>query len=470
MRSYNNRKIIISIIFSVFISLLASLNMLKNVDRAFVHIDEPGWISSGYYYSNLLLAGDFEWQQWKCPQCESFGSEYNPHLGQWAIGIPLKVFALKGEQEFDTYNSEESLETNKRKGEIPPKSILLRARLVSVVIGILCCLMIFHIGYYSNNLWIGSIASILLMFNSLFVDLSTLALTDIEYNFLLLCACFVSIFFLRQSKRLNILLISLLYGGVIGLAASVKITGIVFGTMYFFMIIGYKKIAGNLKVQGAVKCLIAFAISALCVIYILNPYFWPSLTQINIQKTTEEVVTYFKKQPEPVISEKNPRIEYPQLSNLSHVLEFPVMFSRVSHLMDEQLKTNKSWGWGDNRLRSFHKEFLTFSSGFPKESKFLWIGIILEIYFLGLGIIILCRKLIKSIYSQKLSEQVIPFLYFATNYVFIVLFMKLNWDRYYLPTVIASQMIVATGIYETIRLIRSIRGRSMTGQMHRFLK
>ncbi len=451
MINFNRNKLIIPVILFISIALLASSTLLENVEKTEFHGDESGWISSGYYYSNLLLEGDFEWEQWKeCSQCGPWGSWYNPHLGHWAIGIPLKVFAATGEPEFfGFYNFQKSLGENKKEGKIPAQNTLLRARSVSVVIGILCCLMIFTISYYSNNLWIGSIAAILLLSNNLFVTLSTQAMTDIPYNFFLLCACLTSIFLLRQSRLRYILLISCLYGSLIGLASSVKITGVVIGGSYFFMVMLYKVFVCNLNVKNTVKCLAVFSISTLSIIYLINPYFWPSLKEISIRETIQEVATYSKEKQAKTIQKENISHEYPQLSNFSHALEFPRMFGRWRRLLDIQLKGDKSAQWGENRLKKFHETFLRESSSFPNES-----------YVLVLGIILLGKKLINSIYRKELSKCAVLFLYFGVNYVFILLFMSINYDRYYLPTIIASKIIVAIGIYEASRLIVGILSKS----------
>jgi 4-amino-4-deoxy-L-arabinose transferase-like glycosyltransferase len=464
MRRTRNKRLIVSIILSIFIIVFAGSTLFKNVGRTFVHVDEPGWISSGYYYSNLLLDGNFKWEQWKCPKCEAFGSEYNPHLGHWVFGISMKFFATKNEQEFfDMYDPEKSLDENRREGKIPSQPILFRARMSSVAIGILCCLIIFWIGYYSSNMQIGIIASILLTFNNLFIDLSTLAMTDIPYNFFLLCACFTSIFLLHQYTSRNRLLVCLIYGSFIGLASSVKITGVIIGALYFLSIILYVKNIFGLRFKDTLKYLLTFFVSTFFIIYLLNPYSWPSFTEININETTSEVVTYFKNNSGLNVSEENYAVEYPQLSNLSHVLEFPRMFQRFNHLMDEQL--NKYGWWGDNRFRTFHKNLLIYSSGLSRESYLLSIGVILEFYLLVAGIIVLSKNLIQSFQTKKISGSVIPLTYFVANYVFIMIFMKLNWDRYYLPTVIASQSIMAIGIHATIKLIWDIRRR--LGETHK---
>jgi hypothetical protein len=39
----------------------------------------------------------------------------------------------------------------------------------------------------------------------------------------------------------------------------------------------------------------------------------------------------------------------------------------------------------------------------------------------------------------------------CVNYLLIVLFMGLNWDRYYLPTMISAGLVAAVGLYEIAR-------------------
>jgi 4-amino-4-deoxy-L-arabinose transferase-like glycosyltransferase len=452
MKNSNNSKLIVSIILFISISFLASLTLLKNIEKTEFFLDESGWVSSGYYYSDLLLEGDFDRDKWNCEwqQCAFFNSLYNPHLGQWVIGIPLKFFAEKGEREsFSFYKPEKSVEQNKKEGRIPPEPILLRARSVVVVIGILCCLLIYAIGYYCNNLWTGSIAAILLIPNELFITLSTQAMTDIPYNFFLLCACLMSIILLSQTKLRYILLCTILYGGIVGLATSVKITGILVGSLYFLFVMFYKKMVCNLSVKDMLQSLAAFSISALFIIYLLNPYLWPSFKEVSIRETIQEVATYSQERQKSETQKENTKSKYPQLSNLSHVLEFPLMFGRWTRLMDEQYAASTSAQWGENRLKTFHETFFRASASFPKES-----------YVLVLGIIISGYKLMTSIYSKKVYYGAIPLLYFAANYVFILLFMRINWDRYYLPTVITGKLIVAFAMYEASRMIWVILSKS----------
>lgn len=440
---------VIPIIFFFALFSVAGVNLFTYIEKTPKHYDEPGWVSSANYYTNLLLQGDFQQQKWECTQCFNWGS-INPHLGQWIMGAFLKVHAQQEEPVFfKFYQYQLSMDENIKQGFFPPPRILSDARSISAVFGVLCGLLIFSIGYFSNNKWVGGIAALLLLDNQLFITLSTQAMTDVYYNFFLLCACLSSLFLLQRCQGRNNLLVSGIYGCFVGLACSVKITGLLLAGLHFVLIILYIKMTCRLPMKNAIQYLAAFLFSALMVIYLLNPYFWPAFREIRGGQVIKEVKTIYKEVKSGEIKNENMQEKYPQLSNLSHPLEFPYMFVRWNNLMEQQINHDPK-GWKEHRLKlNCNNLFIAFST-FPLEWCFLCIGL----FFYG-------RNIVNAFYNKELIESFSPFLYFLVNYVFILMFMKLNWDRYYLPTIIASKLIVAAGIYETYTLIHAflLRGR-----------
>ncbi len=419
----------------------ACINLISYIEKNEVFVDEPGWVSSANYYTNLLLHGDFQHQKWECTQCENWGS-LNPHLGQWIIGLFLKVQVPQQEPVFfNLYNFQISMDENIKQGNIPPRQILLPARSISAIFGILSGFLIFFIGYFSNNKWLGGIAALLLLGNQLFITLSTQAMTDVYYNFFLLCGCLSSVFLLRRCQDSNSLLVSSIYGCFAGLASSVKITGLLLAGLHFVLIILYIKMTCKLPIKNAIQYLAVFFFSALIIIYSLNPYFWPSFKEINGEQVIKEVKTIYSEVKTGEMKTENMQEKYPQLSNLSHPLEFPYLFVRWNKLMDNQLK-NYAWTWKENRLRVLHESLFIGLSTFPLEWCFFCIGM----FFYG-------RTCVNAFHKRQLIKSVSPFLFFLVNYVFILAFMKISWDRYYLPPIIASKLIVAAGIYQTYTLI-----------------
>ncbi len=69
------------------VSLLSGYVLLGKMKTTPFHGDESGWISAGYYYTDLLLNHDFDWAKWRCAQCGDWGSSLTMPLGKWMIGV-----------------------------------------------------------------------------------------------------------------------------------------------------------------------------------------------------------------------------------------------------------------------------------------------------------------------------------------------------------------------------------------------
>ncbi len=411
--------------------------------------DESGWISSGYYYTDLLLNRDFEMRNWNCPECGSWGS-LNMHLGKWLIGIPLILDPqLQGRSFTKYYEFKSTLEENLEEGRIPPRDILLRARSASVVFGILCCLLVFVIGYSVYNVWIAWIAVFLLLSNELFIRSATRAMTDIYYNFFLLCLCLTVILLLKIREKKRALFVASLCGILAGLACSVKVTGIVVGGTLFLAVVIYMCHARKLRKTEIFQLLAAFSFFALVLVYALNPYFWPSWKETRGKAMIQELRLVSQDVKATKFNFNDSIERYPQLYS---VFKFPMMFSRWSNKMDSQRSIrHATWSSGRNRFLSIHKRVFISYASFPLELIFLGIGILVHLPYI--------RRRYAALPNPQDELWHIPLLYFLINYIFILLFLKLNWERYYLPTVIADRFIVAIGVWVVvIQIYRSLKG------------
>ena len=116
--------------------------LFRDIKQTQFHGDESGWTYSGYYYTDLVMKGDFDWQRWVCVFCGGFGY-LNPHFGKWILGFPLQLEIQKPSSLSDFQNWEKALqEKEKLRADTvkePPPSILLSARSSSAVFGIFCC-------------------------------------------------------------------------------------------------------------------------------------------------------------------------------------------------------------------------------------------------------------------------------------------------------------------------------------------
>lgn len=376
----------------------SSFILSKSIHNPVIYSDESGWITSAYYYTDLLLKRDFDPEKWEGSQLDTWGSSYNLHVAQWLMGLPLKRYSARTTHEFSNlYNVNKTLKENKALGNIPPKDILSVARSVSVFFGVLCCVLVLSIGYYARNVWVGLIAAGLLMTNQLFVTLASMAMADIYYNFFLLCACLLLILFSRSSQATPVLA-AFLCGIFAGLAASVKIVGIIIVGLLFFMYLIYKSCIIKRWGKNIIYGGIIFSLSAVFTICILSPSLW----------------------------------------NADCLKKIFLMFIDWNNLLNIQADTYVR-GWGNDRLWVLHKTLVLKYSNFSFE----WI-------LLCGGVISAAAIAIRSLYRKQFARQTIPFLLFLINYLFILLFMKISWNRYYLPTVIAGKFIIACFLYDAL--------------------
>jgi len=357
-----DKKLVVFLCSLILIAICARGILLGHVEKTKFHGDESGWISSGSYYSHLLLDLDFDREKWKGYHLGAWG-DMNTHVGKLLLGVPLNAY-LKYHQKEDFsefYDFNISYLRNVEEGRVPPRDILLRARAVSVFFGVLSCLLVFSISYFCANIWVAYGAILFLLTNNLFITSSTRALTDIFYNFFMLSFCAASIALLKRSEKKYMLVAGLLCGLLTGLACSVKVTGIVIGSAYFLILLAYKGYVEKLKKTQLLKLLIVFFLSAITVVYALNPCFWPNFRNVKIASVISESQSLVGE----VVAKELPtdnRLqhiieEYPQLHNLSRVLSFPYLFIRWNNFMKKQV-IKRGEQWQGNRFLTFHKKLL----------------------------------------------------------------------------------------------------------------
>ncbi len=120
--------------------VVSALVIFPRIAKTEFSADEPGWISSGYYYTTLAQKRDLDWDKWFCRECEGFG-RLNLHVGEFLFGIPMKIEKDSASPAFfGFYNVDHSYEENFRAGLVPPPAILSQARSVAAFFGVLCCL------------------------------------------------------------------------------------------------------------------------------------------------------------------------------------------------------------------------------------------------------------------------------------------------------------------------------------------
>jgi hypothetical protein len=433
IRAALSSRLFIFAILSMATCLTGAVILFSQAPSTTFHPDESGWISSAYYYTDLALARDFDRAKWDKDELGTFGS-LNMHAGQWLMGIPLRADPeTRSQNFFALYNYQVSFQKNVEEGRIPSREILRRARSSSAFLGVLCCFLVFAIGYSAFDVWIGLIAAALLLASALFRTLATQALTDVSYNFFLLCACLVLVLFSKSKDRKRDFVFAAICGVLAGLAGSVKITGIaVAGGVFLSTLVqryGFRVPRSQWKEISRTMGIFFFTV--LLTVYALNPFFWPSWKDIHARGVAHEVRMLSERGT--VAGIAHPHGRYPELKLLAQPLELPRMFFRWQDLMQSQQAVSE---WRHNHLLDIHRSLFSAHANLPGE-----------FVFVGIGLVALLGKRRSVFLPAYDRSRIIPLLYFFVNYLFILLFIKLNWPRYYLSTMIAGHLMAAVGIY-----------------------
>jgi hypothetical protein len=459
LRAVRSKWILFSAL-GLLVCVVSSLVIFPRIAKTEFSADEPGWISSGYYYTTLAQKRDLDWDKWFCRDCGGFG-RLNLHVGEYLFGIPMKIEKDSASPAFfGFYDVEHSYEENFRAGVIPPPAILIQARQVAAFFGVLCCLMIFAVGFWAYNPWVGLISSVLLLTNSVFLKLSGQAMTDAFYNFFLLSICLALVVTARVRSKKAILFLVCVTGVLTALACSVKITGLLLGTGFFLGLIGWRFWRARTGKKEMALTLAAFFVCCLGTVYLLNPFFWPSWNQMSGSEVVREVKSFSHDVSTKKIIPwhrqdlEQASFDYPQLRNLSHPIEFPLLFGRWSHELHRHLDAGLA-NWNGNRLVRLHETLFQLSVPLaPASDSSLAVT---GAGFLVNGIAFLIAAFtVAGVYFLALSARsngthVVLLVALCVNYSLIVLFMGLNWDRYYLPTMISVALVGGVGFYEIAR-------------------
>ncbi len=382
------------------VAAAAGLILFSNVRKAKFEGDETRHVASAYYYTDLLLKGDFDFQRWEANHLGAFGSKLYLHLGQILLGLPLQYYSLRYGERFYTcrYHYDDSYKENKRNGFVPPQGILLTARRSVVVFGILSCIVAFFVGYHTGGIWVGVLTAVFLMINKVFIECATHAMTDMHYAFFLLCCSLLVVLFVGSARKKSLFLLSALCGVMAGLAGSVKLIGLGVIGLFFFFLLCYLYALGSVRFKGLLFFMLFFSLSALMIVYFFDPYLWDTYRPLKF----------------PLLVRNWHNV------NVAHG-SLPVAI-------------------GSNRLPFILSALLSQWGVFPYATIFLFVGIVYSMV-----------KLFCSVRTRVFDLRVIPLLFFFANYLFILIFVTINWSRYYLPTIAASQFLIAYGIYEIVR-------------------
>jgi hypothetical protein len=400
--------------------------LFDGVEHAPFHGDESGWISSGIYYSRLLSHGDFSREKWDCSDCKTWGA-LNAHLGKLLIGAPYfgcdaaKPCTFNGYYDFSM-----SFEDNQRSGRVPPMDVLRRARYASATAGVVCCLLVFAVGYTTGkpHLPQGLLCAALVLSTQIFHLAANQAMTDAFYNLFLLTQLFAATAIVKSGNESNMVRRLGVSGVLTGLTASVKPSGFVLGFPLFLVVAAYRLgVGGGYKRPENGRSFffgaMTFSIVAIAVVYLLNPTFWPS-----------------------------------GFSDLWRLMGFPEVLLAWDRYMVFQDATLGLGAWSGNRLLDMHRSiFIEYSNA------------LVNLFFF-VGLVVCTKRCLIAMRQGMTDASFVLIAYFFCNYALLVCALRLNWSRYYLPIELSMRVIAAIGMAALGTLavhgaerIRGTRGR-----------
>ena len=224
-----------------------------------------------------------------------------------------------------------------------------------------------------------------------------LAVTDGHFNFFILAGLLGSFGLVAAHGTRSFIGYSALMGLSAGLACSVKITGLPVVAFFYCLLLPPVWRTQGLNLRTGLYGPLAAILTALVVVYVLNPFFWP--------------------------------FESPSM-----MLEFPRLYVRTRDAFASM--PNDTWGTPPHRLRGIH-EYM-FSSGFSSVPG--------ELAAFAAGVVVCAWKLMDGLRKKRFDIRGVLLVYFIAHYVFIVSLIQFNWARYYLPLVFSMKLLAAIGV------------------------
>jgi len=417
--------------------------------------DESGWMGASFQTAELLFDGEFDPAHLSAIR-RNYGN-LNPQLGKLMLGVPLVLYsdAYFGGARFELttrYNwNGEPYAVKRALGEVPPRTLLHVGRAITAIYGAVCVLVVFVAGWIWFDARVGLVAALLLLLTPTFVEATTRVMTDVYYNLFLLAGCIVASLGVRRAPDGRDLVLAAACGALGGLASAVKITGFLLVGATYCAAVVLRNLREGGSIRRVAKPLATYTATALACIYALNPFYWPEYARIEPRELSREVrqiisgdgaVAFSAPLPDLLGSIAYERREivaaYPQLYNIARPLEFPVQFLRWKRLWERQ-EASIPWPRDRSRLAVATRKLALELTAFPFE----WI-------FLVCGGVYCARSVRVGWQARRLSPRIVVLVWVGLVLAGIVTAAPRPEDRFFLPGVIATRILVAAGLLAVV--------------------
>ncbi|MFC1754819.1 ArnT family glycosyltransferase [Thermoproteota archaeon] len=440
---------VLAVLLCLTLLFVISFPFLKDLLSEEVHIDEDYWIISAKFFTLLFQEKETRNLKW-----HSIPAYDQPPIGKYIFGSALSIagnidtlddyincrMLTVDSPIFDIYRSASMVaDTRVASKGTPPRiegrivtkdqatkyinskaqatqNILYVARVTAVLFGIGSCLLVFWIGWIVFNIRAGVVSALLLAYNPLMLVCGRRALTDTMLVFFVLASILVMIHLyssiLRQ-KIIRVFGLTAALGLAIALSAGTKLNGCLVVVIFTLFCIAFTLVkikfysTRNLEPPAILQNLdndltIKLAFISLCV---------AGLVALSIFIFT------------------NPSLYYEPREGMLVMLK-----SRINTVIYQQRE------FGSSAIRSIGEKiyFVVSRTLFPKH--FAMFGRItklpIDFILFIVGLFMLCRDELCNIFkNQTLSNNCIIILWVFVMFIGTIIWIPLDWERYYLPVV-----------------------------------
>jgi hypothetical protein len=405
--------LLVNIIFFIVAVYFSSLKQKQ------FYLDEYFFLRKAYFFDLFFIKHDFADKRW-------LEDEFNqPRLGPYIYGT---VYHLNGIKDIDAWQKNLELNDLEINGELwfnsflknyphelpaqltPFVNLLYQARKMALLFTCGIFIIIFYFGLLNKNFLFTMLSVFLLANNYLMLKLGGAAMTDSFQLFFFSLSLVLSYYYLKSffnQKWRRLLWLSFAIGVNSALAAGVKVTGIMgiiffMGIVVVLALINLANKPNKPNLANWHKLIISLAI-ALATFFILFVFINPQLYHQPFTSFWQMFTNRWQVAEELRLAERGLPVN-------SHLEAVKFIFSRLL------LPHNAFGNFG----------FLPFA----------------DILLLIGGLSLLVKQLFGNWYKRKtLGWEFIVLTWFLTTLICLTIYLKNDWDRYYLPLESAITLI-----------------------------
>lgn len=433
-QTHNWLRIGLTVCAALFVVLVAAWQIAPDREVTRFHPDESRWINRSEHFEQILNPLSSYW-------ADAYLIRGQPPMGSYitGLGLFLQGFELGSNGPWNfSFGNESDINWNVTHGNMPDAETLLAARNTSIVIGILTCLTVFVIVTLLTN-WIGgAVAGVFMAVHPLNVYLSTLAVSDAAFTFVIALSVLATIWLARKPEWGR----AILLGVIFGIGASLKLS-----PMF---------VAGGLAVVGV---LLLFG----PIVFRVKPLhtFWSRMGAYgeNVRGLGWMLLVL------PVIAVTFFVLSYPYLWS-DPVGRTQVLFD---FRRDEMRAQSRIWGDAaiDSRVEAVDRIWVMLEERYSASGKLLVKSGIVEprvgnpngaepgydlpFAFAGLAIFVAT-----AFWRGFRSPQLLALLTLGGQSLIIFLGLNVDFNRYYLPFVLLFAIGIGVGTGEIVRGLQSL--------------